>query len=949
MGSKHTAARELIKHGIFTNLTSFDEFLARAKTLPNTKLYGDALEVLVEGLLHTHREFETQDVHQVGYIPQDILKRMKFPKHFSLGLDGVQVTKSGTVIPYQVKNYNKRSLTFTDVSSFLASTGVAKNSMIFTSATKLNKNIIDREGLIGVTSSFFENLTREDFRAFSGWLFDRPVTVYGEPENPRDWQIRCDKALVREFRKRDRATIVVGCGGGKSYAGWMLLKRIRNKARRAGRGAVVYVAVPTNNLLGQIREEYRGWGGDSYYELVVSSDSKISTMTGVDEDWELSDLVRDSIFPATTNIKEIRDFLNMDTKALRVVFVTYHSMRTLAEARKRSKVKEFDLGIFDEAHRSCARMFSFGLSNKELPTSKRLFMTATPRNLTLRDDAGRVFVNSMDDETVYGRKAFTITQRELIDEKVTLPIHIMLTFTNNAQVDATLLKHGKSEISKSKTPVDVDWIAAQVGYISSMKRTKSFKSMSFWRTVEQTQNWMDEEIGYLRLAPKGSIARRVVGIQSTESRMSHIRDIRNATTGMCDLATVNAGAEGLNLPSVNLMFFPTPKHSVRAITQSVGRGGRKADGKTEAWAVLATHVHPNETPFEAMKRSGMDTIFNVIDKLMNEDDSLVETINELRYQIGRGGRISTKSMRKRIVINAPFMDEDEIAHSIYVEIAMRCGESWFERLGQFDAWQAKHGNNSYPTIKESPTLYWWAANNRKIDINGVRGGHLPENQRRELEKRDFDFNPRQSRTEKMIEALDVYQDINGENSKPVYNSGALGRWINQCNTRYQNGKLNKNTADALLKRGVIGENFYDMKLQENLKALDVYQAKHGAGTYPPNNTSLGGWLSGLRSKHKNGQLEKEILVELKRRRIVMDVFWQKFLDNVANLKASKKALGRFPTQREEGGHFLNAERNRAKKEEYSVERKRIMDKECRGWNADFSYRNSLGKNWNRAA
>lgn len=887
MTTKHTGAAALIKDGYFDNLTSFDEFLQRSKTLPNSKMVGDYLEVLVEGLLYTHPTFQTKEVHQVGYIPSEIIKRMKFPKHFSLGLDGIQVTKTGQVIPYQVKNYNKESLTFGDVSSFLASVGVATNSMIFTSAATLNKNIKDREGLIGVTSSFFENLTAQDFNAFSNWLFDRKPVIYKTPK-PWKHQTKLFNKFTQAFytKNEDRANGIVGCGGGKTRIGYMLTRYVHRRVRKAKkRGAVVVVFVPNNNLLGQIRADYRKWGLDSYLELVVSSDNSISRKTGVDEDWELSDRVSDCIFPATTNEKEIRDFLNLDTDELRIIFSTYNSSRALARGLKGSKVKKLDLGIFDEAHRTCAKFFGFGLFNKEIPIDKRAFLTATARNLNTRDADGNVFNRSMDDESVYGHKLLTVTAKYLISVGATVPVHIMLSYTTNDDLDAYTMKRGYTEISDGTRTerVEIDWLAAQVAFNDARKRIKATKSMTFWHTVDQTNDWRDDFMGWRRTAEKGCGSYRVVGIDSTETRMNQTSEFEK-NPKFSDLCTVHAASEGQNLPSVDMLFFPVAKQSVRAITQCVGRGGRSAVGKTEAYAVIATHVMPGETPYEAMARTGTDTIYRVIDKLMNEDDSFMEAINEIRFNIGAKRKITIKTgIKQKILVNAPSMDEDEILKSIVTEIAMRCGDDWFERLGECVEWHKNNGGwNVHPNTRSKNAFEMKVGKWETTQRQWNRTGYLTAARKTRLLKEGFLFtNPSELEFISKIEVVKTFKNKNGR--YPAMNE-SCGRWLCTQRYYYNNQKIPKDRLVIM-------------------------------------NRELGkGWIE--RQTGRGLSLTNRL-----------KTFELKFHRNVKVLADSMKQQGRLPLHNEKGGRFLISTRYEYKKNpnKFPKHKMTALNAVCRGW------------------
>jgi predicted helicase len=73
-----------------------------------------------------------------------------------------------------------------------------------------------------------------------------------------------------------------------------------------------------------------------------------------------------------------------------------------------------DLAIFDKAHKTTGRaggMFSYALDDEKLRINKRLFLTATPRHINIRrrDKEGDFRVQSMDDETLYGPRAHTLS------------------------------------------------------------------------------------------------------------------------------------------------------------------------------------------------------------------------------------------------------------------------------------------------------------------------------------------------------------------------------------------------------------------------------------------------------------------------------------------------------------------------------------------------------------
>jgi predicted helicase len=204
MGSKHTGLNELVKLGVFENLTSFKQFEERSKKLPNTKLVGDYLEILVEGLLYTHPAFNAKNVWQVGYIPPRIVKKYNFPKHGTMGLDGAYEDQFGRIIPYQVKNYSCDRLSVEHVATFLAVTEKSlQDRIIFTNVPAFAKEIDRRAGLRGVKAGFFQTLTKNDFIDFYNWLMDTPV-VPKSRRTPRSHQKEFYEAALQAFVSKDR-------------------------------------------------------------------------------------------------------------------------------------------------------------------------------------------------------------------------------------------------------------------------------------------------------------------------------------------------------------------------------------------------------------------------------------------------------------------------------------------------------------------------------------------------------------------------------------------------------------------------------------------------------------------------------------------------------------------------------------------------------------------------
>jgi len=81
--------------------------------------------------------------------------------------------------------------------------------------------------------------------------------------------------------------------------------------------------------------------------------------------------------PVTTDPAEITKFLETAARGKRVVFCTYQSLDVLSEGCSRVKNFQFDLTIFDEAHRTAglsnSGLFSLAHDDSEIARSWKVF------------------------------------------------------------------------------------------------------------------------------------------------------------------------------------------------------------------------------------------------------------------------------------------------------------------------------------------------------------------------------------------------------------------------------------------------------------------------------------------------------------------------------------------------------------------------------------------------
>src|SRR6516165_11585639 len=139
MPSKHANAGSLIKRGLYDDLHSFADLEQRISALgdENTKIVGDAFEVFIEAYLATNQKMQAETVWLVGQVPLDIRLKLNLPND-AKGIDGIFGTRTGSLVPYQVKFRSQRAyLTYTEIAPFLGLTERATDRIVFTNSNEL--------------------------------------------------------------------------------------------------------------------------------------------------------------------------------------------------------------------------------------------------------------------------------------------------------------------------------------------------------------------------------------------------------------------------------------------------------------------------------------------------------------------------------------------------------------------------------------------------------------------------------------------------------------------------------------------------------------------------------------------------------------------------------------------------------------------------------------------
>ena len=419
--------------------SSWDEFWAAAADLTNQEK-GDVFERLTQLFLLTKPKYKTvlSDVWfaklSKSEVPPDIRRQLNLPDTDE-GIDLIARTRDGQFWAIQPKfrSEQNKALTYSELTNFtnlafVHCHGISLALVVHTSTRPVRKRkYLGKVTEIGLGE--WLNTTEEDWTLIRHHL--RGKALRPKPKKPRPHQKRAIAAAAKHYvrGKASRGRLIMPCATGKSLTAFWIAEMLEAQT--------IAVVVPSLTLIKQVIEDWTR-------EVVALDETPLPQWLCVCSDESTGKIDKDEFvgevydlgIPATTDTREIGDFLKRRISGRRVVFVTYQSSKKLAEAAREVGFS-FDLAILDEAHRTVGlkdRPFATLLFDENLPIAKRLFMTATERVVRGRNDE---VVSMDDDESIYGRRFHELSFKDAIHAKppIISDYKILTYFVTDAEVE----------------------------------------------------------------------------------------------------------------------------------------------------------------------------------------------------------------------------------------------------------------------------------------------------------------------------------------------------------------------------------------------------------------------------------------------------------------------------------------------------------------------------------
>ena len=229
---------------------------------------------------------------------------------------------------------------------------------------------------------------------------------------------------------------------------------------------------------------------------------------------------------------------------------------------ERLPVDHFDIVVIDEFHHASAKSYELLLSH--LCPQELLGLTATPE----RSDGFNV------KNLFEGRIASEMRLWDALDADILVPFHYfgIADDVDLSQVEWKNGQYDQSSLGKiytgndARTRVIIKALEDKVGDLRSMK------ALGFCATVEHAR-YMAE-----KFSAAGIPAAVIVGDTDKDSRREALANLRSGKVKV--VFGVDVFNEGLDIPDVNTVLFLRPTQSATIFLQQLGRGLRRAYGKS---------------------------------------------------------------------------------------------------------------------------------------------------------------------------------------------------------------------------------------------------------------------------------------------------------------------------------------------------------------------------------
>ncbi|WP_120850672.1 DEAD/DEAH box helicase [Helicobacter pylori] len=665
-------------------ISAYELIKQKLHAIPNQRHKGSLFEKISKQFLQEHdsaNEYESIDLWYDWKLRG---------KERDKGIDIVITTSNKEYIAVQCK-FHQNNISLNDIATFLTQLliGVGevkfKKGIIISTSNLTSEAIKEIEKIRSTGMGIdIDEITEEDF------IYSRIDWEKFDPTKTEDEIPLCDKKRPRPHQteaiektkeyfsdpKNARGKLIMACGTGKTYTSLKIMEALDPK--------ITLFLAPSIALLSQTFREYAQEKSDPFYASIVCSDDKTGQSKKNKSKNEDNDDIKFSELPLKPSTR-LEDILSTYEKAQKenkrfIIFSTYQSALRIKEAQE-AGLKEIDLIICDEAHRTVGAMYSsnerddknaFTLchSDENIKAKQRLYMTATPKVYSESSKAKAKekdnVIYSMDDAEVFGEEIYTLNFERAIaldlltDYKVIIlavrkenlsgvtnsvnkkisqleakgtkldkklinnefVCKIVGTHKGLAKQDLIVLDDKNKEDNDLKNKADTFVSQRAISFCKSINTSKNIKD-----SFETIMECYDEELKKKSFKNLQIKIDHIDGTMNCKERLDKLENLNAFKPNTCKvLSNARCLSEGVDVPALDSIVFFDGKSAMVDIIQAVGRVMRKAKNKKRGYIILPIALEESEIKNldEAVNNTNFKNIWKVIKALRSHDPSLVD-------------------------------------------------------------------------------------------------------------------------------------------------------------------------------------------------------------------------------------------------------------------------------------------------------------------------------------
>lgn len=447
------------------------------------------------------------------------------------------------------------------------------------------------------------------------------VKAISEPAKlyePRDDQKLAIKKVVKGFEEHDRGQLILPCGTGKTLTSLWINETMDSDT--------TLVLVPSIALVKQTKDAWLEQKRKDFDYLCVCSDDKVNAVEA-DDDIEhtlLAELKEEAKAKVTTDAADIKSFVTgSDSKpGKKVVFATYQSLPKITEALQGTDFS-FDLTFADEAHKTTGKkgqLFTAMHFDNKLPSKKRLYMTATPKvHSSDRATAGDYL--GMNDESIYGPEFHRMSFAEAIEDGILTDYEIVAVGIKEGDIRAAYEQDGRKLEFDQLTELAHNMAVERV-----MRNHRCSHGLSFHSSIKKAREFQERQeslypdVNSYHISGKFNVGKRKEIMDDFKSKPFNQRSI---------ISNARCLTEGVDVPSIDMVYFSDPKNSVVDIVQAAGRAFRQNKAKPDKIGriVVPVILKDGETVEAAAWSNKFANLISVVSALADHDERLVDQIS----------------------------------------------------------------------------------------------------------------------------------------------------------------------------------------------------------------------------------------------------------------------------------------------------------------------------------